>query len=279
MRLGHPPIILDIVEEHFEELDFLWEYRDGIIFAPDYDLSELAAKIGQQQSAVSLEMIDRPRIDLVHEKARRRLDQYRRRARIAGRGVRTFLDLDYSYDPANYHPLGIKLFSERIRPPSTRLRAIIEEKPRPRSFAAPADVPAEEKERTLYTLSQGADNPYTWEFDLCNVTLSNFKYRKMSLVRDYDILREDEIANPAFDATFSLVPRPVDDEAIDVPSLHERFDVVACDPTQATAIAEATQGTVRDRPATSASSSARLPRFVRDARSYSATSWSRATLS
>ncbi|MCH7726791.1 MAG: DUF4011 domain-containing protein, partial [Planctomycetes bacterium] len=202
----------------------------------------LAAKIGQQQSAVSLEMIDRPRIDLVHEKARRRLDQYRRRARIAGRGVRTFLDLDYSYDPANYHPLGIKLFSERIRPPSTRLRAIIEEKPRPRSFAAPADVPAEEKERTLYTLSQGEDNPYTWEFDLCNVTLSNFKYRKMSLVRDYDILLEDEIANPAFDATFSLVPRPVDDETIDVPSLHDRFDVVACDPTQATAIAEATQG-------------------------------------
>ena len=33
---------------------------------------------------------------------------------MSGRGVRTFLDLEYSYDPANYHPLGIKLFNERF---------------------------------------------------------------------------------------------------------------------------------------------------------------------
>ncbi len=34
-KLGRPPVLLDIVEENFEELDFLWEQREGVIFAPD----------------------------------------------------------------------------------------------------------------------------------------------------------------------------------------------------------------------------------------------------
>lgn len=42
-KLGRPPCLLDVVEEHLEELDFLWEQREGVIFAPDWTLAELAA--------------------------------------------------------------------------------------------------------------------------------------------------------------------------------------------------------------------------------------------
>ena len=77
----------------------------------------LESQVSASASGVTLQKIDRPRIALVHDKARRKLDQYRRRARLAGRGVRQFLSLDYSYDAANYHPLGIKLFSTKIRTP------------------------------------------------------------------------------------------------------------------------------------------------------------------
>jgi hypothetical protein len=119
----------------------------------------LSGKIQASDPAITLRKIDRPRIALIHDKARRKLDQYRRRARIAGRGVRSFLNLDYSYDPANYHPLGIKLFSAKIRPPTTHLRQIIEEKPRPHRFVAPDDKPpVAEKERTFFSLQEGGDD-------------------------------------------------------------------------------------------------------------------------
>jgi hypothetical protein len=205
----------------------------------------LAQKIAASEPAVSLNKIDRPRIEVIHDKARRKLDQYRRRARLAGRGIRTFLDLDYSYDQANYHPLGITLFAAKIRTPATHLRTIIEEKPRPRSFAtAEPEPPAAEKERLLYYLQEGGEeNPYAWNFDLCSVTLGNFKYRKMSLVRDYETLLAQGPVNQAFDATFSLVPRAAERQLPPPMPLEERFHVVPSDPTQASAIEEARSGT------------------------------------
>ncbi|WP_164103206.1 AAA domain-containing protein [Candidatus Laterigemmans baculatus] len=205
---------------------------------------ELARKIQASEAAVALTKIERPRIQLIHEKARRRLDQFRRKARLAGRGVRKFLDLDYSYDPANYHPLGIKLFSSLIRPPATHLREIVEQAPRPRQYVAPEpEAPTVEKEKQFYALQSAAEaNPYEWTFDLCSVTLANFRYRRMSLVRDYEALLASDEPNPAFDAVFSLSPRPVGRDLVEPRSFAERFDVVPCDPTQAMAIAEAADG-------------------------------------
>ncbi|HVA50346.1 MAG TPA: DUF4011 domain-containing protein, partial [Pirellulales bacterium] len=233
----------------------------------------LAAKVQASEPAVNVKLVERPRIRLIHERAQRRLELYRRRLRLAGRGVRSFLDLDYSYDPNNYHPLGLRLFNERIRPPGTRLRLIVEGAARTRHFAvAPTDAPslpedglprpstnetdglgrpssvvappeADEKERLLFTLEAETEtNPYTWEFDLCSVTLGNFRYRKMSLVRDYSALLENESSNAAFDAIFSLAPREVAGDDGPAPPLEDRYDVVACDPTQAGAIAQARSG-------------------------------------
>lgn len=41
-ELGRPPVMLDIVEEHFDELDFLCEHREDNVFTPDWDLAQLA---------------------------------------------------------------------------------------------------------------------------------------------------------------------------------------------------------------------------------------------
>jgi hypothetical protein len=241
----------------------------------------LGAKVQASEPAVNVKLVERPRIRLIHERAQRRLELYRRRMRLAGRGVRSYLNLDYSYDPNNYHPLGLRLFNERIRPPGTRLRLLLEEGSRPRQYfsqivedglprpssekqrdaesaetstteldglgrsssSMPPAPAVEEKERLLFTIeAESETNPYTWEFDLCSVTLGNFRYRKMSLVRDYAALLDKESPNPAFDAIFSLAPRDVITDVTPPPPLEDRYDVVACDPTQAGAIAQARSG-------------------------------------
>lgn len=41
-KLGRPPVLADIVEEHFDELDFLWASREAMICAPSRTLADVA---------------------------------------------------------------------------------------------------------------------------------------------------------------------------------------------------------------------------------------------
>lgn len=235
-----------VVRHQFRQL-FAIELPENIDLAQT-TLEELYQSLEQQIAAkdvaVTLEKIDRPRISIIHDLAKRRLAHFQRRARLAGRGIRQYLDLDYSYDPANYHPLGIRLYSAMVRKPETNLRRIVQETPKPRQYAAPSANTEETKEKSFYSHRDAPDeSPYTWTFDLCSVTLANFKYRKMSLLRDYDTLLADQQTNAAFDAIFSLDPRPIEPPSSGVTPLDERYDVVPCDPTQASAIQRARGGT------------------------------------
>lgn len=201
--------------------------------------ASLRSAVHSTDAAVSVELIKKPKIDLIHDLARRRLDQYKRRVRRSGRKLRSFMDLDYSYDPADYKPLGIRIYNEMIRTPETNIRRIIEQSPRARRFVTPDKTGGSvQKGRQFYSLrDEDCADPYSWEFDLCAITLGNFKYRKMSLVRDYTALLDEPRDNPAFDATFSLAPRPVETGPSGPVELEERYHVLPCDTTQGSAVA------------------------------------------
>ena len=175
----------------------------------DRFFDDLKQRIKASDDAVALTRVNKPRIEVIHEKARRRLDQFRKRARLSGRGIRHFMDLDYSYDPINYHPLGIRIFETFITPARTHLEGLVSTAPPKRRYmvAGKADDAVVEAEQQFYNLkTEGDDNPFNWEFDLCSVTLANLKYRRMSLVRDYTRLVTDNTENSAFEATFSISP-------------------------------------------------------------------------
>lgn len=206
----------------------------------------LAKQIQASEPGVTLQKLDRPQIELIHDRAKRRLDQYQRRTRVWGRGVRSFGTLDYSYDRENFRPLGLRLFQSHVRPSAAPLREILEQRPVRRTYAVDGKEPAppeSDRSRKIASFREGGEaNPYSWDFDLCSLTLGNFKYRKMSLVRDYESLLEVDLPNPSFDSVFSLDPRPSAPLRPSAPPLNEQFPVVPCDPTQTSAIAHSRKG-------------------------------------
>lgn len=206
----------------------------------------LRERIQESDKSVELARIDKPRIALIQEKAKRRLKQFQRRARSSGRGVRQYLDLDYSYDRISYQPLGLQIFENFIVPAKTRLESIVTDSPPTRRYFAENTENGQEfqtAEKSFYSLENPeGDNPYHWEFDLCSVTLSNLRYRRMSLVNDYTQLVADNTCNDAFEATFSISPTERPDPDSSPPQPVDRHHVVPCDPTQTAAVQHARSG-------------------------------------
>jgi hypothetical protein len=95
-----------------------------------------------------------------------------------------------------------------------------------------------EMERQMFSVREGENqNPYSWDFDLCSLTLDNFNYRKMTLVRDYANLIDSNLASDSFETIFSLSPKPSDMEAPAPLELADQHLIISCDATQASAIA------------------------------------------
>lgn len=208
----------------------------------------LRTQIQASEPGVTLNRIDRPQIELIHEKARQRVDQYRRRMKIQARRAGKTAKPEYSYEREHFRPLGLRLFLEKIRPTPMPLRDVMGAAPQPRrpNIVDPEPSPESgkvlESERRMFSLRDGENrNPYSWDFDLCSLTLGNFNYRKMTLVRDYARLIETDMASGAFDTVFSLSPKPPAGAPAPL-DLEEQHLIISCDAAQASAIARARTG-------------------------------------
>lgn len=210
--------------------------------------ADLAAQIRASEPGVELRLQTRPAIERVRRKAVQRLQQFQRRA-----GQRVRVDPsrpDFSYETDDYRPLGLALFHQRVRPSALPLRGAVgaAPEPSPLSMAAAAD----EIEHSTYALQDDSGHAFAWDFDLTQVTLANFNYKKMSLVRDYAQLIEDsegggEAAGEgggqaAFERIFSIQPRAIETEPAPPIAPAEQWNVVASDATQNAAVALARSG-------------------------------------
>ncbi|HYG77345.1 MAG TPA: AAA domain-containing protein [Planctomycetota bacterium] len=208
----------------------------------------LQQQIQKSEPGITLRLIERPQIKLIHERARARLEQFRRRSRLTGRGVRSLENIDYSYSRENFNPLGLQLFLKRVKPSPSPYDSLINETPHPRMpnmVAIPEALNPDPsvREKDMFVLQEESEaNPYVWDFDLCSLTLGNFNYRKMSLVRDYTTLLESDIPNAAFDAAFSLLPRKAEFQPMEPLPPEDSFQIVASDPTQMAAVTRARSG-------------------------------------
>lgn len=206
---------------------------------------DLQAQIRATEPGVTLRYLDRPEIELIHERARQRLAQFQRRQKLRN-PVQPKKTFSYSYDAENFQPLGLQMFREKVEPSPLPQRAAAGGLPKPRvahMVAEAAGEPVHETERQTFALrEERASNPYVWDFDLCALTVGNFNYRKMSLVRDYGALVENDLTSQAFDSVFSLDPRKIDEDVVPEIPQADQWPVVSGDATQAAAIALARTG-------------------------------------
>jgi len=202
----------------------------------------LKKQINASEPAVEVKKLERPRIDLIYETARKRLDKFLHRRKLSGRSVQSYDSLSYSYKRDNFQPLGLQIFLHRVQHVELPLEHLVRDRPAPR-MPQVAAAPTMEKKRESYSLREGSEeNPYVWDFDLCSLTLGNFNYRKMSLVRDYNTLLEQERPNSAFDEVFSLLDDEIETPELAELPMDEQHLIVAADPTQVSAIAAARSG-------------------------------------
>lgn len=192
---------------------------------------ELQKQISANNSGIQLELIDKPRIKIIHTLAKQVLSQYNRKLRNRNTNFANYKNIDYSYKPDNYQPLGLQLFRRHVEPRSSYMQWLIDENV---SFQS-AQHFKEEKERTFISIGDDSQNPFRWEFDLCNVVLGNFNYKKMSLVSDYNTIAENNLTGEVFDDIFSDTPKEIYDDS-SKPGLKDQFPVVMSDPTQTNAV-------------------------------------------
>ncbi len=202
--------------------------------------AKLQADIRRTEPAVELRLQEKPRIELIHSKALIRLEAFQRRAGAKGSVLLGKRSYAYSYRRRDYRPLGLQVFLDRVVLRPAPFATMLGDVPAARM---PSMAPAITVKKDLYHLDDGGSgNPYAWDIDLCSLTIANFNYRTMSLVRDYRDLLGNGTTSASFERLFSLEPRPLPPaEVPDVP-LADRYLVLPSDGSQVAAIAHARRG-------------------------------------
>ncbi len=199
---------------------------------------DISKRISSKSNEVTLEFVKKPKLRLIHSQAKRSFEQYQKKLRKSIARSIWGGDGNYSYSSGDYRPLGIKLFKERVKKETSLVELLINP-----DVQLSQSVVSSEVNREFYHLeSDGSVNPYLWEFDLCNFTLGNFNYQKMTLVNDYDYLMDNTVSNEIFNKLFSKDPKTDFQKYEDYFKLKDNYSVIPADMTQLNSIRVSGQG-------------------------------------
>ena len=193
----------------------------------------LRVQVEKNSSGIVLDYIDKPKIKLIHSQAKQILTQFNKRSKKK-EAIQDQRSLSYSYQPENFQPYGLELFRNYVFTQASSLEYLINSdiKQNPQFFNENKTI-----EREFYRLDEGDVNPFRWEFDTCNLILGNFNYKKMSLVRDYNQVIDNDVESNVFKSLFnSLAQKDFKNELESGNSFTKTFNVVASDPTQNNAV-------------------------------------------
>ncbi len=207
---------------------------------PEQFAEQVKAQIDRANQGISLRYIGKPRLRLIHTEARQTVNKYAKRSAT------------YRPDPGQYTPVELRIFRQQTQERALFLKSL------PRTSGAnvaspndtpdtadnlpPNETPAAAGDPPLYEMMTSDNNPYSWDFDTCNMVLGNFNYKKMSLVRDYNRVIDQQLQHHVFDALFSNQPRVFAEHSFDGNRPDDWHHVVTADPTQTKAVLQCRAG-------------------------------------
>jgi superfamily I DNA and/or RNA helicase/predicted DNA-binding WGR domain protein len=198
---------------------------------------KLSAIISDADKDIKLVLADKPRIKLIQSVAKQKATSYQKKNRYRTQEFNVS-NFNYSYNSRGYNPLGNQIFKKHIRPQISVLEYLVNE-----DVKLSNDAFAQTKTRNFYSIDNDGDsNPYQWEYDMCNITLGNFNYKKMSLVRDYATILDEDNENTIFSELFSDAPKKLENLEEKIDAYEDNFYVLNADATQAKAISKAKTG-------------------------------------
>lgn len=199
----------------------------------------LKKQIDAANQGIQLVYSDKPKIKLVHSIAKQTVGNYKRRLRRNVGNMEHYKNISYSYDPANYKPLGLEIFKQRIERRPSFLEFLVNEDIQLNTKQLTGE---NVKERELYQMVESENNPYSWDFDVCNMVLGNFNYKKMSLVRDYNQVIDNNVQHKVFDELFSDQPKQLKEFDVNLNDASQWHHVITADPTQTKAVLQSRTG-------------------------------------
>jgi len=196
--------------------------------SPQQFYQHVRAQVEEANQGIQLDFVDEPRIELLQQEAWQTASNYRRqlrkRAKAAGttdipRTMETSETTETS-EPGETSETGES--SGKTETPTT------------------TETPGTEQE--LVETKQGSAETGNWEFDVCNMVLGNFHYKKMSLVRDYSLVIDQKTQHHVIDALFDDQPRIFPEHAFNLNRPDDWYHVIAADPAQTRAILQSRAG-------------------------------------
>src|SRR5690606_25068914 len=138
-RIKEDHFIVKILNNEAEVNPVLSNYLRDLygIRLPDFvDLNEiqledfytsLKNQIDAVNQGISLNLIDKPRIKLIHTEAKKTVVNFKKRLRKRGQQLSSYKNLSFSYQQENYKPLGLEIFRQYIEPRVAFLEFLINE--------------------------------------------------------------------------------------------------------------------------------------------------------
>jgi len=207
--------------------------------SPELFYKIVKAQIDEANQGIRLLYQHKPKIKLVHSVARQTVSNYKRRLRKSSGSMEHYKNIAYSYEPEHYKPLGLEIFKQRIELRPSFLEFLVND-----DILLNHHQLTEERnmERALYQMDVSESNPYCWDFDICNMVLGNFNYKKMSLVSDYNQVIENNSEHKVFDELFNNKPKEIQEFSTNLNDPSQWHHVITADPTQTKAVLQSSTG-------------------------------------